>query len=103
MDASPTPAADPIAQLRERSKRCPADAEAARAWHVAVKGDAQRPTPLTPHGRELARTLRPWPGLGRVGECLCGSSLLIADEEDVMAAAPNARAEALAAAGGDAG
>lgn len=69
-----------IAELRERALLCPTDAAAARAHHDAVRADAATGNPVTEHGKHLHRTLRPWPGLGRIGECACMSSLVIVDD-----------------------
>ncbi len=76
-----------ILELRDRSKLCPADTDDARAHHDRVRADAATGAPVTEHGKHLHRTLRPWPGLGRIGECLCMSSLVIADEEHAEVAA----------------
>jgi hypothetical protein len=70
-----------VAQLRERLGACPREPAAARAHHAQVKADAAGGAPITAHGRHLLATRRPWPDLGWCGECLCGSTLLIADEE----------------------
>lgn len=70
-----------IAELRERAKCCPSDTAEARAHHDAVRRDAATGSPVTEHGRHLFSTLRPWPGLGRLGECLCMSTLVLPDEE----------------------
>lgn len=67
--------------LRERARCCPTDPVAARAHHTAVKADAATGAPTTAQGRHLLATLRPWPGLGSIGECGCGSSLLILDDQ----------------------
>lgn len=68
-----------IAELRERAKACPSDPAAARAHHDAVRADVATGNPVTEHGKHMLRTLRPWPGLGVIGECACMSSLVIAD------------------------
>jgi hypothetical protein len=68
-----------ISQLRERAQLCPSDPLEARAHHDRVRADAATGNPVTEHGKHLHSTLRPWPGLGRMGECLCMSSLVIAD------------------------
>jgi hypothetical protein len=70
-----------LAELRQIAT-CPHTAAAARAHHDAVKADVATGEPWTPHGRHMLATLRPWPGLGQLGECLCLSSLLITDEPE---------------------
>lgn len=75
-----------IAELRECAKNCPSDSVEARAHHDAVRADAATGHPVTEHGKHLLSTLRPWPGLGQIGECLCMSSLVIADENVEVAA-----------------
>lgn len=82
--------------LRDRRACCPDDTDEARVHHERVKADAATGAPTTAHGQHLLATLRPWPELGQLGECACGSSLLITEEEAVMVAATNARAEARA-------
>lgn len=76
-----------IAELRQRATLCPTDTAEARAHHDAVRADAATGNPVTEHGRALFSSLRPWPGLGRIGECLCMSSLVISDQEEDAAAA----------------
>lgn len=70
----------------QRRACCPSDADAARQHHEAVKADAAGGAPVTEHGRHLLSTLRPWPELGHCGECLCGSTLLILDDQAEVAA-----------------
>lgn len=87
---------------------CPTDPAAAREHHRAVKAEVAAGAPVSVHARYLAATLRPWPEVGELGECTCGTSLLITDEpdddecnplgEDVMPSATNARAPARAGA-----
>jgi hypothetical protein len=76
---TPPAAAAAVARMRARAACCPSDPIAARAHHDLVRADAASGAPVTEHGRHLASTLRPWPELGRCGECLCGSTLLLAD------------------------
>jgi len=48
------------------------------AHHERVKADAMSGAPQTEDGKGLLASLRPWPGVGHVGECGgCKSSLLI--------------------------
>lgn len=73
-----------LALLRVEACACPSDPTRARAWHRYVRADAELDRPLTPHGRAVRGTARPWPGLGQLGDCLCRSSLLfcVVDDHD---------------------
>lgn len=66
-----------LAELRAMAVHCPDDSDEAAAHHRRVKADAATGAPVTDHGRRLLETSRPWPEEGcRIGECLCGSSLM---------------------------
>ncbi len=71
-----------LALLRVEACACPSDPTQARAWHRYVRADAELDRPLTPHGRAVRGTARPWPGLGQLGDCLCRSSLLFHVDDD---------------------
>lgn len=79
-----------LERVHAQAARCPTDPTVAGYWHESVKADAATGAPTTDHGRQLLATLRPWPGVGRLGECLCGSSLLIADQEQDDVSIPEA-------------
>lgn len=87
-----TPASGPatLDQLRLEACACPSDSAAARAWHQLVRRDAETDRPLTPHGRAVRGSGRPWPGLGHLGDCLCRSSLVFHEEPDTDADAADA-------------
>lgn len=66
-----------LAELRAMAAHCPDDSEAARLHHLEVKADAATGAPTTAHGKRLLSSSRPWPSEHcRIGECLCGSSLM---------------------------
>lgn len=82
-----------LEQLRRAAAACPSTPADSYRWHQLVRRDAELDHPLTPHGRALRSSSRTWPGLGQIGECLCGSSLLFhllpdaeADEQPSAAA-----------------
>ena len=93
------PTRDPklaLARLRLQLTACPSEAAASRVWHRRVKLDAARVHPSTPHGRSVRASGRWWAGVGQLGECLCGSSLVVAEDldqpedDEIHAAAPAA-------------
>lgn len=56
---------------------CSRDPAVAHEQHRIAKLDASTGEPTTPRGRALLASSRPWPGMpARIGECLCGSSLM---------------------------
>lgn len=64
---------------------CPSEFDAAQAHHLAVRADAATGAPVTPQGRALLASSRPWAAMGvgvRIGECACGSSLCFAGDEE---------------------
>lgn len=85
-----------LARLRLQLTACPGEVADARAWHDRVRLDAGRFHPRTPHGRAARASARWWPGVGQLGECACGSSLVLVedldehDDADLHAAAPAA-------------
>lgn len=61
---------------------CPEDVDAARAWHIFVKGDAMSGSPVSLHGQALLSSARHWPAVDAfVGECACGSTLMFARKD----------------------
>lgn len=70
----------------ERRNRCPSDFALQQVWHAHVKLDVELngQAAVTHHGRVLAASARPWPGVGLIGECACNSSLVFALVDDVV-------------------
>lgn len=76
------PANDLVARLRQIAAACPTTNDVEPQWHQLVRRDAELEQPITPYGRALRASSRPWPGVGQVGECLCGSSLVFHAPDD---------------------